>query len=80
MPTENTAEGVAISTLLQNTHQIIQYLFAEDKKFCILFTVIPESVLCPSDIPIVNEFLDAIPDDITNLPPEREIEFSIDLM
>ncbi|MCI31253.1 hypothetical protein A2U01_0052465, partial [Trifolium medium] len=24
-----------------------------------------ESVLCPSDIPIVNEFLDVFPDDIT---------------
>ncbi|MCI87892.1 hypothetical protein A2U01_0109177, partial [Trifolium medium] len=68
-PTENTAEGVAISALLQNTHQMIQYLFARDKKFCILFTVTPESVLCPSDIPIVNEFLDVFPDDVTNLPP-----------
>jgi hypothetical protein len=28
----------------------------------------------------VNEFLDVFPDDITSLPPEREIEFSIDLM
>jgi hypothetical protein len=36
--------------------------------------------LNPSDIPIVNELLDVFPDDITSLPPEREIEFSIDLM
>ncbi|MCI54406.1 hypothetical protein A2U01_0075656, partial [Trifolium medium] len=42
--------------------------------------VTPESVLCPNDIPIVNEYLDVFPDDITSLPPEREIEFSIDLM
>ncbi|MCI43638.1 hypothetical protein A2U01_0064876, partial [Trifolium medium] len=80
MPTENTAKGVALSTLLQNTHQIIQYLFAENKKFCILFTMTPESILCPIDIPIVNEFLDVFPEDVTSLPPEREIEFSIDLM
>ncbi|CAJ2628780.1 unnamed protein product [Trifolium pratense] len=80
MPTENTAEGVALSTLLQNTHQMVQYLFAENKNFCILFTVTPEPVLSPSNIPIVNEFLDVFPDDITNLPPEREIEFSIDLL
>jgi hypothetical protein len=80
MPTENTAEGVALSTLLQNTHQMVQYLFTENKSFCILFTVTPEPVLSPSDIPIVNELLDVFPDDITSLPPEREIEFSIDLM
>ncbi|MCI63061.1 cellular nucleic acid-binding protein, partial [Trifolium medium] len=40
----------------------------------------PEFVLCPSDIPIVNEYLDVFHDDITSLPPEREIEFSIDLV
>ncbi|MCI27785.1 hypothetical protein A2U01_0048985, partial [Trifolium medium] len=80
MPTENTTEGIALSALLQHTHQIIQYLFVEDKKFCILFTMTPESALRPNDIPIVKEFLDVFPDDITSLPPEREIEFSIDLM
>ncbi|MCI71304.1 cellular nucleic acid-binding protein, partial [Trifolium medium] len=41
---------------------------------------VPESVLSPNDIPVVNEFLDVFPEDITSLPPEREIEFSIDLM
>ncbi|MCI60367.1 hypothetical protein A2U01_0081623, partial [Trifolium medium] len=35
--------------------------------------VTPESIPCPSDIPIVNEYLDVFPDDITSLPPEREI-------
>ncbi|MCI47681.1 cellular nucleic acid-binding protein, partial [Trifolium medium] len=28
----------------------------------------------------MNEFLDVFPDDITSLLPEREIEFSIDLV
>ncbi|MCI19229.1 cellular nucleic acid-binding protein, partial [Trifolium medium] len=40
----------------------------------------PETGLCPSDIPIVIEYLDVFPDDVTSLPPEREIEFSIDLI
>lgn len=30
-------------------------------------------------IPVVNEFLDVFPDDLPGLPPDRQIEFSIDL-
>jgi hypothetical protein len=45
-----------------------------------MFTITPESNVCPSDIPIVCEYLDVFPDDVTSLPPEREIEFSIDLV
>ena len=32
------------------------------------------------DIPIVKEFPDVFPDDISGLPPEREVEFTIDLI
>ena len=32
------------------------------------------------DIPIVKEFLDVLPDDISGLPPDREVEFTIDLI
>ena len=32
------------------------------------------------DIPIVREFLDVFPEDLSGLPPDREIEFSIDLL
>ena len=32
------------------------------------------------DIPIVREFPDVFPEDLSGLPPDREIEFSIDLL
>ena len=32
------------------------------------------------EIPAVKEFLDVFPDDIVGLPPEREVEFTIDLI
>ena len=32
------------------------------------------------DIPIVKEFPDVFLDDISGLPPEREVEFTIDLI
>ncbi|KAA0047049.1 Retrotransposable element Tf2 [Cucumis melo var. makuwa] len=32
------------------------------------------------DIPVVREFLDVFPEELSGLPPDREIEFSIDLV
>ncbi|MCI37083.1 cellular nucleic acid-binding protein, partial [Trifolium medium] len=32
-----------------------------------------------SDLPVVCEFPDVFPEDISDLPPEREVEFTIDL-
>ncbi|GAU50680.1 hypothetical protein TSUD_371390 [Trifolium subterraneum] len=74
------AESRALTALLQNTHQLIQYLGAENKCFSIMFTISSESSLSPSDIPIVREYLDVFLEEINSLPPEREIEFSIDLV
>ena len=34
----------------------------------------------PSDIPVVREFMDVFPDDLIELPPDRELEFTIDLV
>nr|XP_043616060.1 uncharacterized protein LOC122587977 [Erigeron canadensis] len=33
-----------------------------------------------SEIPIVNEFVDVFPDDLPGLPPDRQIDFKIDLI
>ncbi|GAU28841.1 hypothetical protein TSUD_21780 [Trifolium subterraneum] len=80
VPIDLNAESRALTALLQNTHQLIQYLGAENKCFSIMFTISSESSLSPSDIPIVREYLDLFPEEINSLPPEREIEFSIDLV
>ncbi|GAU43989.1 hypothetical protein TSUD_91680 [Trifolium subterraneum] len=80
VPIDLNAESRALTALLQNTHQLIQYLGAENKCFSIVFTMSSESSLSPSDIPIVREYLDVFPEEINSLPPEREIEFSIDLV
>ena len=32
------------------------------------------------DIPVVKEFSDVFPDDIPGLPPDRDVEFTIDLV
>ena len=33
-----------------------------------------------ADIPVVCEFLDVFPDELLGLPPDREIEFKIELL
>ena len=38
------------------------------------------SKLKPEDIPVVNEFLDVFLEELPGLPPDREIEFSIELI
>ncbi|GAU47719.1 hypothetical protein TSUD_285060 [Trifolium subterraneum] len=55
-------------------------VYIENKCFSIMFTISSESSLSPSGIPIVREYLDVFPKEINSLPPEREIEFSIDLV
>ncbi|GJZ82035.1 putative reverse transcriptase domain-containing protein [Tanacetum coccineum] len=32
------------------------------------------------DVPVVNEFLDVFPEDLPGIPPERQVEFRIDLI
>jgi hypothetical protein len=80
IPTEVSAESRALTALLQNTHQMIHYLSPNNKCFSIMFTVNPEPSISLSDIPVVNEYTDVFPEDIMSLPPEREVEFSIDLV
>ncbi|KAK2423579.1 putative mitochondrial protein [Trifolium repens] len=80
IPTEISAESRALTALLQNTHQMIQYLSPSNRCFSIMFTVSPIPSISLTDIPIVNEYTDVFPEDVMSLPPEREIEFSIDLV
>ena len=39
-----------------------------------------EQKLRPEDVPVVQEFLEVFPEDLPGLPPNREIEFVIDLV
>ncbi|PNX98730.1 retrotransposon protein, partial [Trifolium pratense] len=80
VPPENMTTGEVIAKLLENAHQMIQCLFDKDQTFILMLSSSPNSDGGISSIPIVQEFQDVFPEDITSLPPEREIEFSIDLV
>ncbi|XP_073314734.1 uncharacterized protein [Primulina huaijiensis] len=45
-----------------------------------IFSTLDAPTLSMSDVPVVRDFHDVFPDDVTGLPPEREVEFTIDLV
>ncbi|KAA0067825.1 ty3-gypsy retrotransposon protein [Cucumis melo var. makuwa] len=65
---------------------LISVLKAEKllRKGCTSFlanvVVMQREKLKPEDVSMVKEFLDVFPDDLSGLPPDREIEFTIELL
>ncbi|KAL0544358.1 hypothetical protein IC582_019472 [Cucumis melo] len=68
------------------SRSLISVLKAEKllRKGCTTFlahiVVVQREKLKPEDFPVVKEFLDVFPDDLLGLPPDREIEFTIELL
>ncbi|KAA0061627.1 putative polyprotein [Cucumis melo var. makuwa] len=68
------------------SRSLISVLKAEKllRKGCIAFlahiVVVQREKLKPEDVPMVKEFLYVFPDDLSGLPPDREIEFIIELL
>ena len=56
------------------------YLFSQENSFLLVFTTDPENKKSVSEIPVVCEFPDFFLEDVTYLPIERDVEFSIDLV
>ncbi|KAA0067812.1 reverse transcriptase [Cucumis melo var. makuwa] len=68
------------------SRSLISVLKAEKllRKGCTAFLahilVVHREKLKLEDVPVVKEFLDVFPDDLSGLPPNREIEFTIELL
>ncbi|KAI3717316.1 hypothetical protein L1987_68865 [Smallanthus sonchifolius] len=50
------------------------------KAFMACVAVVNEKVKDIRDVPVVNQFEDVFPDELPGVPPEREVEFGIDLI
>ncbi|XP_050943670.1 uncharacterized protein LOC127150301 [Cucumis melo] len=54
------------------------------RKGCTVFLAhvveVQEEKLKPEDVLVVNEYLDVFPTDLSGLPPDREVEFTIELL
>ena len=68
--------GVSKDMIFISTNQVVTSLKEDSQVYMILSNLEVETKVSMCDLPIVKEF----PEDITGLPPESEIEFSIDLV
>ncbi|KAL0551602.1 hypothetical protein IC582_010691 [Cucumis melo] len=68
------------------SRSLISVLKAEKllRKGCTAFlahiVVVQREKLKPEDVPVVKEFLDVFPDDLSGFPSDREIQFTIELL
>ena len=66
--------------MLLSAKQVNELLNDEALMFAMFASLQVDGKAASANIPIVYEFLEVFPDDINDLPPEREVEFSIDLV
>ncbi|XP_050918947.1 uncharacterized protein LOC127136435 [Lathyrus oleraceus] len=76
---EDTPKDV-LTTILEGTVGMVNFLFEKEKSILLVLTKEPSDNLSVTQIPIVCEFPEIFLEDVTSLPPEREVEFSIDLI
>ncbi|KAL0551903.1 hypothetical protein IC582_010995 [Cucumis melo] len=83
-----SASGLATTRVTEEviSRSLISVLKVEKllRKACTAFlahiVVVQREKLKPEDVPVVKEFLDVFPDDLSGLPHDREIEFTIELL
>ena len=59
---------------------VVNYCRMKNQEYILLLTSVMEADQELNNIPVVREYPDVFPEDIPEFPPEREIEFTIDLM
>ncbi|MCI63621.1 cellular nucleic acid-binding protein, partial [Trifolium medium] len=60
--------------------EVTRSLKAQEDVFAMFASLRMEEKIEVDMLPVVREFVDVFPDDILDLPPEREVEFSIDIV
>jgi hypothetical protein len=65
---------------LLSTKQLKQLEHDGDLMFSLMAYLSVENQSIIDRLPVVNEFPEVFPDEIPDVPPEREVEFSIDLL
>lgn len=80
IPTEETIQIDVIDKLIEDTVNMVNYLFAQEKSFLLILTTNLEDRTTVSKISVVCEFPEVFPEGVISLPLEREVEFSIALV
>ncbi|XP_050876954.1 uncharacterized protein LOC127080688 [Lathyrus oleraceus] len=80
IPSSEANPKDVLTTILEGTVGMVSFLFEKEKSVLLVLTKEPSDNLNVTQNPIVCEFPEVFPEDVTSLPPEREVEFSIDLI
>ncbi|MCI45517.1 cellular nucleic acid-binding protein, partial [Trifolium medium] len=65
---------------LINTKQVKESLKESAELFAVFASLKLEGEVKMEELPVVCEFPDVFPGDVSDVPPEREVEFTIDLV
>src|ERR1051325_4282460 len=66
--------------MLVSTKQLKEFMKDEASVFLLMATLSVESQSVIANFPVVCDFPEVFPDEIPSAPPEREVEFSVDLV
>ncbi|CAN6452104.1 unnamed protein product [Victoria cruziana] len=66
--------------ILVSSVKAIKYVEAGCAAYLVQLSTTEGQVKSIAEIPVVNDFVDVFPDDLSGLPPEREVEFRIELI
>ncbi|XP_050915108.1 uncharacterized protein LOC127130078 [Lathyrus oleraceus] len=80
IPSSEATPKDVLTTILEGTVGMVNILFENEKSVLLVLTKESSDNLSVTQIPVVCEFPEVFPEDVTSLPPEREVEFSIDLI
>ncbi|XP_050896122.1 uncharacterized protein LOC127102837 [Lathyrus oleraceus] len=80
IPSSEATPKDVLTTILEGTVSMVNFLFEKEKSVLLVLTKECSGNLNVTQIPIVCEFPEVFPEDVTSLPPERKVEFSTDLI
>ncbi|XP_050890243.1 uncharacterized protein LOC127095618 [Lathyrus oleraceus] len=80
IPSSEATPKDVVNTILECTVGMVNFLFENKKSILLVLTKESSDNLSVKKIPVVCEFPEVFPEDVSSLPPEREVEFSIDLI
>ncbi|XP_050897153.1 uncharacterized protein LOC127103972 [Lathyrus oleraceus] len=80
IPSSEATPKDVLTIILEGTVGMVNFLFEKEKIVLLVLTKESSDDLKVVQIPIVCEFPEVFPEDVTYLPPKREVELSIDLV
>ncbi|XP_050916531.1 uncharacterized protein LOC127131661 [Lathyrus oleraceus] len=80
IPSSEANPKDVLTTILEGTVGMVNFLFENEKSILLVLTKESSDNLSVTQIPVVCEFPKVFPEDVTSLPPEREVESSMDLI